>query len=614
MTELHPDLLSVLDAVVIHSPTRFAVRQQVHELPVPILGDLSTDNVTAPERAIVSALEDAIYRSLYIQPTGPNLESAGDELARRERVAALSSANSGRGSWNGGWVVRETDRDGQVVVSRGDLTVWAAPDQVRTADGEILAGQSCRVWAGKEQRNRVPGFYFAFGDAEDTSDQDVSEPLLRYYWHLSSEAAVPFVAAATEFLNAAQAPFSLKVFKDPAAYRRADAGLIFVRRQYHRQCGKAIAQIHAAVAPWLRESVPLFTKRLARGLSAAAGPSGRVSFGQHRCGLAAQALWRSFLREERDRAARAATIAAVYTEAGLDPRFPYLEPGSVDEFEPLVAPGVTGRVATPSTTEIHASDINNSNEAGRRTISPREAAIRIGESLCRKAVWDVTGCYCNWMGRVSPRDAEPNGTPAVTAAALGQDLREGSAGISLFLAQLHAATGNDEFRRTAEGAMARSRLRLAAPRAAAGRSATTSLGSAREVAMLRLHVLTQDDGLIDQHASAARAAISVVLDAIAEYITVPTFDATIRDGLGGLGDVLLTAGVVLKDRSYQDRARALAQTLIDRYAERDNWPTGLPGGGPNPSLMLGTAGIGYWLLRLDDPERVPCWLLLDRTE
>jgi HopA1 effector protein family/Lanthionine synthetase C-like protein len=614
MTELHPDLLSVLDAVVIHSRARFAVRDQIHELPAPMPDDLLFDKVAAQECAIVSALEDAIYRYLYIQPAGPYLESAGDELARRERVAALSSANSGRGSWNGGWVVRETDRDGQVVVSRGDLTVWATANQVRTADGEFRAGQTCRLWAGKEQRNRVRGFYFAFGDAEDECDQDASEPLLRYYWHLSSEAAVPFVAAATELLNATGAPFSLKVFTDPTAYRRADAGLIFVRRQHHRLFGDAIARIHATIAPWLRESVPLFTKFLGRGLAAAAGPSGRVSFGQHRCGLAATALWRSFLRQEHDLAARAATIADIYKEAGLDPRFPYLEPGCVDEFEPLVAPGVEAEVAIPFKTGMRSSDLTISNEAVLGTISPREAAIRIGESLCRNAVWDVTGRYCNWMGRVSPRNAATNSPAGVTAAALGQDLHVGSAGIALFLAQLHAATGNDEFKRTAEGAMARSRLQLAVPRAAARRSAATSLGSAREVAMLRLHTLTQDHGLNDGHVAAARAAISVVLDAIDAHIAAPRFDATIRDGLAGLGDVLFNTGVVLEDRSYQDRARALAQTLIDRYSARDNWPTGSPGGGPNPSLLLGTAGIGYWFLRLDDPEHVPGPLLVDPME
>ena len=105
-----------------------------------------------------------------------------------------------------------------------------------------------------------------------------------------------------------------------------------------------------------------------------------------------------------------------------------------------------------------------------------------------------------------------------------------------------------------KAATARSRLRLAVPRAAARRLATTSLGSAREVAMLRLHTLAQDHGLNDQHVAAVRAAICVVLDAIDAHIAAPRFDATIRDGLAGLGEVLSTAGVILKDRSYEDRA------------------------------------------------------------
>jgi lantibiotic modifying enzyme len=45
--------------------------------------------------------------------------------------------------------------------------------------------------------------------------------------------------------------------------------------------------------------------------------------------------------------------------------------------------------------------------------------------------------------------------------------------------------------------------------------------------------------------------------------------------------------------------------LIARHAAAGDWPSGTPSGGPNPSLMLGTAGIGYTVLRLHDPNRVP---------
>ena len=49
--------------------------------------------------------------------------------------------------------------------------------------------------------------------------------------------------------------------------------------------------------------------------------------------------------------------------------------------------------------------------------------------------------------------------------------------------------------------------------------------------------------------------------------------------------------------------------MIDRHARSGNWPSGLVSRGPNPSLMLGSAGVGYSLLRLYDPKTVPSVLL-----
>ncbi len=201
-------------------------------------------------------------------------------------------------------------------------------------------------------------------------------------------------------------------------------GLDLLARRYDARARDAIAHIHAAVESGLRESVPLFTKPIARGLGAAESPSGPVSFGDHRCNLSARALWRSFLRGDRDRAARAATFAAVYKAEGLDPRFPYLQAGSIDHFQLPIACEATARGTTLSDARVSAS---------RRTISARDATIRIGESLCRQAVWDSTGRYCNWIGRVRMGESERKSPTGVVAAALGPGLREGSAGIALFL-------------------------------------------------------------------------------------------------------------------------------------------------------------------------------------
>ena len=362
----------------------------------------------------------------------------------------------------------------------------------------------------------------------------------------------------------------------------------------------AIAQIHAAVETELRESVPLFTKPIARGLGAAESPSVPVSFGDHRCNLAARALWRSFLcrRRPRDRrTAPRATFAAVYKEQGLDPRFPYLGAGSTDDYQLPIACEVPVRCRTLSDAGVIAS---------RRTISPRDAAFRIGESLCRHALWDSTGRYCNWIGRVRIGESECKSPTGVVAAALGPGLREGSAGIALFLAHLHAVTGDEEFRRTAQGAIARSRLPCDGPARDIPTAVPRGPRKAREAAMHSLLAATHDAEFKERRLAQARTAITLVLEAIdATHRSFTIRRDDLQQARRARGIRACWRPICHWRSLYLARARNLAQTLIDRYSEQDNWPTGLPRRWTRKPInsYLGTAGIGYWLLRVDEPER-----------
>ncbi len=214
MTELHPDLWSVLDAVVIDSPASFTVLGEHRELATPAADDFPGE--AAPPWEL--ALSDVLYRVLYIRPSRLREPFPSGEPTSRQRLCALHAANTGRGTWHSGWVVREVDAQGHPTLSKDGLTIWAAPQEVYTPCGKLEPGQTCFVWVGKELRIRVPGFYFADGEALDECGPDDSTPLIRYYWHLTSEAAVPFIAAATERLNADDVPFCLKVLADPHAF------------------------------------------------------------------------------------------------------------------------------------------------------------------------------------------------------------------------------------------------------------------------------------------------------------------------------------------------------------------------------------------------------------
>jgi lantibiotic modifying enzyme len=88
-------------------------------------------------------------------------------------------------------------------------------------------------------------------------------------------------------------------------------------------------------------------------------------------------------------------------------------------------------------------------------------------------------------------------------------------------------------------------------------------------------------------------------------------DASPCHGRAGLAETLLHASRVLRDAGYIDRAVRAWRVPVRRFADSAEWPCGVASGWNNPSLMLGHAGIGYALLRADDPVGVPSLLLVE---
>jgi class II lanthipeptide synthase len=79
----------------------------------------------------------------------------------------------------------------------------------------------------------------------------------------------------------------------------------------------------------------------------------------------------------------------------------------------------------------------------------------------------------------------------------------------------------------------------------------------------------------------------------------------------GNAELLLQAAESLDDgERWRAEARRAADRVLASIA-RYGWVSGLPRGVEVPGLMTGLAGIGYGLLRLAMPERIPSVLLLD---
>jgi hypothetical protein len=364
----HDDLRLLLEAVEIHSPTRYTLGGEPRDFSAPppaspvgaseaeahaddnntsMLGD---EHAAVPESPVfMPVLEADLYSRLYVRPSSAQPYAPSDLLAQRDFMSALSAANNGTGTWEPGWRITSIEPDHHVAVTKDGVTFWVAQTGLRTRTGKVRAGDFCRVWVGKEMRQLLPGFYFAFGNGDQQDSRDTADPLLRFYWHLTAESAVEYMALVTSLFNRASVAFRTKVLADPAGYVRADAGVLYLERRYFPAARPLILEIHQTLAGKLRAAVPMFTKPLAEGLGFAEDPHDGMSFGQSRCKIAAGVLWSCFARGISAPEERLAALAEAFRAEGLDPQLPFLERGSTDFYTltgelPAEMPR---RVATP---------------------------------------------------------------------------------------------------------------------------------------------------------------------------------------------------------------------------------------------------------------------------
>ena len=222
--------------------------------------------------------------------------------------------------------------DGErLVVERHGLSLWLTPKDVEPNGGAAIApGNPVRVRMAKELFGVSPGFYMALSD-RDFGD-GASGSVLRLYWNLTPEGAVRFMKAATVALNASAVRFRLKLLNEPAAYRRCDAGVLYVYAEDYEAVRRIIQPSYAQIGPHLKPDVPALTKWLAPGLGFAEDPGAGDSFGTQRMRLVAEGLLSARDAGARSASDRLAHVDARFVAADISLERPYLNPGSKDVY------------------------------------------------------------------------------------------------------------------------------------------------------------------------------------------------------------------------------------------------------------------------------------------
>src|SRR5262249_627776 len=124
---------------------------------------------------------------------------------------------------------------------------------------------------------------------------------------------------------------------------------------------------------------------------------------------------------------------------------------------------------------------------------------------------------------------------------------------------------------------------------------------------LRAYQITDDPTCREE----AETALQTTTKMLAQARSGTLSDASLCHGVFGNAELLTYAAHAHGEPDSRSLVGELGRLGIERYL-KDNmpWPCGVPGGGETPHLMLGLAGIGYFYLRLHDPDRVPCILIV----
>lgn len=258
------------------------------------------------------------------------------------------------------------------------------------------------------------------------------------------------------------------------------------------------------------------------------------------------------------------------------------------------------------------------NRLGDRLEEALEQAVRLGDHLCRVGVKA-------WRS--------PGGDPQLLTG-----LSHGASGIGLALLELHSATGMERFLKSGRDAFAYEdelfdparcnwpdlrksagpgTVHSAVPREDGSSDRVFALAwchGAPGIALARLRAGEVDVRWGERHLEAARAGLAATRSAVDDLLSSPdgpkSADLTPCHGLTGLVEALLVGGERLDDPDLRDTALRAGLAVAAAVDAGGPLRSGTMCGGPNPSLMLGTAGIGHTLLRLYAPMRVPSILLV----
>jgi hypothetical protein len=327
---------NVLSAIQVKSPHEFTFAGRTFTVQGANHQPAAPATPNAQLQAFVKTLAAYLYEFAYSRPFRAPLPEpeTRDYSADHPLMEALSAANMTRERWEHGWTIAQVLPQGQIMARKGNVQRSLWPGTYLSKDGPaamLRAGAEISIFYPKESRSLQTGFYYAFGETPE--DDTHGFGLTRLYWNVSFDGAPTLLRLITSRMNRFHVPFRLKFATSRSQYDRTDVAVVYLAKRFFRITAQLMLDVHPEIADSLDDAVPLFSKRVAKGLGVAEDPGTGESFGQSRCQRLAESVWNCHLRGEQLPSARWNEFRRLLKQSGIDPQHPHLNAGSVDWYE-----------------------------------------------------------------------------------------------------------------------------------------------------------------------------------------------------------------------------------------------------------------------------------------
>ncbi len=325
-------------------------------LPRKIAGQLQKSSVETQRKYRIMFLRNVIYEIYYSGNReiilaenidnfdkylrGQNLDNNSIFEIDWQFYEQLHASNSGTGYYDFGWRVLRQEPDGSLAVSKGGLTLHVEAEwQIKPPVQSPQKGQLIAIWMPKNRLQN--GFYVAMGNVahQESGDLDTNPGGGRIYFNITPEGAIALMSSLTIELNNGLVPFSFKLPYNIQGYNRYDAGILYFESQNYPAVRKVLQAIYTKHKCHFQPEIPLFTKFLAPGVSFAQEPNPKFaaqeSFGINRCQIVANALLEAWQKGNNSHEGKMRSIRQHFARLGIDLRYPYLNPGFPDVYQPL---------------------------------------------------------------------------------------------------------------------------------------------------------------------------------------------------------------------------------------------------------------------------------------